>query len=185
MGPVKGGLVSRNISELQKSSTSKNLTNQENLEGGYNLQTIGYKFETEPKIDSKDIFKTRSGSPGLGLDPNSHKFVELKEIKVGKPVNCFLKKERPETEVNPIKKKLVTIEEASGVFESSQNVLGKANSDEKNFWQLLYREDEQSFFESYEAKRGGLGSLEVVGQRISAIGIEKIISQDKKLRKIE
>jgi hypothetical protein len=60
--------------------------------------------------------------------------VQLKQIKVSKPFNCFLKKEKPETEVNPIRKKLVTIEEASGVFEKKLSPEEKSSADDKNFW---------------------------------------------------
>lgn len=89
-------------------------------------------------------------------------------------MNSFLKRTRPHYEINPIKNRLMTIEEASGIFEKDKNPEKEKFMEDRTFWQLMYREDETSTLESYEARKGRMGYLEVRGSKITNRGIEVI-----------
>lgn len=148
---------------------------------GKNLSIISYKFETTPKLNSNNIFETKLKN--YSLDPNSHMFSPVKKLKIQKPVNSFLKRTRPHYEINTIKNKLLTVEEASGIFEKDKDPEKDKFMEDRTFWQLMYREDESSTLETYEAKKGRMGYLEVKGKGISQKGIEAWKKSDEEIQR--
>lgn len=119
------------------------------------------------------------------INPNSSNFAIPKEIKIQKPVNCFLKRSRPHYEINPIKNKLMTIEEASGIYEKEKDPEKERFMEDKTFWQLIYHENESATLECYEAFKGNIGYLEITGKKIIGNKLKKLMNDDKKVREYQ